>query len=304
MFPISWVLNIPTTGECELCITSPQQTKSFSCHLHCYFQTFFHLMHTKYSALLKLQCILWNSDWISVSDRYLYLLLGPSKLDQSGSVTKWIHLYLKFHHTELWNQRKQKERKKRAAELIWMSDISQSRKSLSSILKISRLSFNVFMCHSAHSFILTTKHLLYFWTIKSSHPHYQQTSSVSVPDELHGCCLKKSVRWNSCASPHSSVSLRRKHKSYLKQNIRQLDGAAETTDVHSEPKPRVHVLILTVGGALPPARTCIRLIVSDKAGQSLQHVTMFPTREVINNTLLWSAPDASDDDLQVNNSIC
>lgn len=56
----------PPRGESVPFISSEQQTKSFSCHLHCYFQTFFHSIHTENAALLKLQCSSWNSDSISV----------------------------------------------------------------------------------------------------------------------------------------------------------------------------------------------------------------------------------------------
>lgn len=117
----NWIWNIPTTGERTLCITSLQQNKIIFLSFLLLFSNFLPLtkkIHKKYPALLKVQHIMWNSDSISVvifslaPGSYLYLLLELSKWDQSGSVTKWIHSYLKFYHTELWNQLKPKGGKK------------------------------------------------------------------------------------------------------------------------------------------------------------------------------------------------
>lgn len=114
-----FLLNIPTVREHVLCITSLWQTKPFSCHMHCYFQTFYTWCTHKVCRLVKIAVYIVEQSFNLSS--YLFTVTyicckSCQNEDQSSSVTKSIYFYLKFDHRQLWisvNGRKTGKRKKR-----------------------------------------------------------------------------------------------------------------------------------------------------------------------------------------------
>lgn len=96
-----FLLNIPTAKEHVLCRASQWQTKPFSCHMHCYFQTFSTWCTHKVCRLVKIAVYLVEQSF-NLS-RYLFTVtyICCQNEDQSSSVTKSIYCYPKCDHKQL-----------------------------------------------------------------------------------------------------------------------------------------------------------------------------------------------------------
>lgn len=83
-----FLLNIPTAREHVLCITSQWQTKPFSCHMHCYFQTFSTWCTHKVCRLVKIAVYLVEQSFNLSSYLFTVTYICCQNEDQSSSVTK------------------------------------------------------------------------------------------------------------------------------------------------------------------------------------------------------------------------
>lgn len=95
------LLNIPTAREHVLCITSLWQTKPFSCHMHCYFQTFSTWCTHKVCRLVKIAVYLVEQSFNLSSYLFTVTYICCQNEDQSSSVTKSMYFYPKRDHKQL-----------------------------------------------------------------------------------------------------------------------------------------------------------------------------------------------------------
>lgn len=96
-----FLLNIPTAREHVLCITCQWQTKPFSCHMHCYFQTFSTWCTHTVCRLVKIAVYLVEQSFNHSSYLFTVTYICCQNEDQSSSVTKSMYFYPKCDHKQL-----------------------------------------------------------------------------------------------------------------------------------------------------------------------------------------------------------